>query len=138
MPTLLAHSLQHVAEACLALPACPPLPPTTGQEFLLAGSIGGACYYGVGAMMQWQKTANMFPLLISTGNNAALTHEAIRQGIKYVHCQLPLAMFAQLSHIANAQGATLYEDYPHTVIDMRDRQWKEQIHEPVPAHHNPS
>lgn len=120
MQTLLVHQLNDIRQAIVFLAR-------VKEMFQLSTPPNALCYYGVGCMKQWQNAAKDTPLIIGAGRDSALAHEALKQGIRHLYCAAPTLQLQRLKHIAHTQSATLYEDYPKQVVDIRDRGWEEQI-----------
>lgn len=122
MAILRAHTLEHVL-------AAHDFARKSGSDITLITSENAACYYGVGVMLQWQQAAKAVPFIVGAGENAAIAHEAMQRGVKRIYIHALDEMQLKLKNIAAALGAQLYEDYPIHVVDMRDKEWKEQLNE---------
>lgn len=106
MPQLIVQSREDV----LAAKAVHATQLVTPPDFL--------CLLGVGYGLEMQAHAAPATIMFGCGNDAALVHDALRNGLKALYAELPAPMFVKLSEIAEAHGARLIADYPADAVDI--------------------
>jgi hypothetical protein len=76
------------------------------------------CMVGVGYALEMQAHAAPSVVVFGCGADAALVHDAIRNGIQYIYSDMPPLLFVKLASIAKEKNITLIADYPTDAVDI--------------------